>query len=1086
MMDQMNIGVLSQLAEEMLKAPDKTVRDRAATRLRTMSCYDNYEALKLLLPQATSNYLRFIIGKALRYIVSNELGPQERRDMQSYVLSYLNRIREQEEALPSYVRNELYAIYAAAFYINWRLTVVTLDAGSKGIGDHIIEELTGHFPTEDVLECALVVINHIAEQESKGTLGYLRTAFVHDILPSFFQLGVGHIAEHGRTALEVCCAVLESIPSSPAEPLITVRLTTHDSVFLEDASGWFPALTVAAQSCGRALLADPTMELGGQCAQLLRVVSAIVCLDPEWFSARNALNDMFLELTGDLLTLYTSTGLTHLLQLSCTLLVNVFDRDEGKVSVYLYNRPQLIEMWAGAAQGLLDRWDDDEEEIRREVMHLFYLFGDRVIPRVVALNGQGCEDPRALPLASTLLRVGQCYFENVVSKAHLQEDSNELRSDVGVMLHNEKTLLPIAEMFFCEQIDLYSLIVERLVTTIEQYEACVELRGSGDKERLGELMLSLAINQDALPCALKETNVFLFITHVCLSRLSVIIAAVAIAMLNDTARNGDKVIDIIGQFAQGLVTATDTLTTAFLEGLSFMDMDSGDVDGASVGNVCEGDFNSDGTDWGVSNSKIHVGVLRSLFFYCGCVYESQHEGYREFYEILASLVRYVYMYHSDKAVLVSDANNLLMKILGQGVRGCFLSSGKMTSLLTAVKEDRIFLLRTTGGDFPKEERAARSGLFTALTFFVESRHYAGFPTFDLFPRIVANIIEGARQVSNSHILIGDLIAVAEGIHQPEPLYWLLDAVGESHAIFEDLLCADATIVPLLVELCARLCDLAKGLLHDDKACEAHYSLFSFATFALRAGVGSYGITETNSELFLQSPPFSQSNELLVYNMSSIMSSLIDGEWCNLGVVLVYNEEFLSRFYQFLVAVISTPVELIMSHTKRRKTVFNTITAALSSKGYFGAQIRAQLNAGNCWTLLLTYLVRCLGNTFLLEILATVDTVLNHEDDYDGSVPLIEEQTIGDIFHEVAVHVAGCPSMEESESELCFKMLTTCFEWSPSLCSARMGALLDFCSAYHRVRLRHIHTLLRSGRGDVLHSYVQVFGLTSKVQTLSAW
>nr|CCC94399.1 unnamed protein product [Trypanosoma congolense IL3000] len=1079
-MDGMSVETLSRLAEDMLASPDKAVREAAAARLRRMSGYDNFEALKQLLPQCTGNYLRFVIGKAMQYIVSNELGPRERGDMQSYVLDYLVSVRERGERLPLFVRNELYSIYAAAFYINWRLMVVSLETGSKGIGRHVVSELTSRFPTEDVFEFLLVMIDHIAQQESRGTLSHFRSAFASDILPSFFQLGVEHIDGYGEMALRLCCAVLDSIPSSPNEPLITVRLTTYDSVFLDDASGWFPALTIAVQKCGHLLLTNPSMELSRYCAQVLRSASTVVCTDPEWFSTRNALNDVLLEFTGELLTLYISTGINDLLKLSCAVLVSVFERDEGKVSVYMYNRPHLIELWAEAARGLLKRWEQHEEELRQEVMHLFYLFGDRVIPRTMAMNGGGCQDSRTPPISAIVLQVGECYFENVVNKAHLQEDSEELRCELGVMLHNEKTLLPIAEMLFCEQIDLYSLIIQRLVSTIEQYERCVRLRESGDKECLGELMLSLAISQESLPFAfLNGGNAFLFLTHVCLSRLSVMISTVAIAMLNDTARGTDKIIEIIGQFAQGLIVTTDAITTAFLESLSLTNVEDSDA--------CRSDmFNGEFSCGYASNTKIHVGVLRSLFFYCGCVYESQFETFGAFNEILAGLLHYVYVYHSDKVALVTDANSLLMSVLGQNIGSCLLSSYKMTSILTAVKDDTISLLRAGDNELSSGARKARSGLLTALVYFVESRHLAGYPTLDIFPCLISRTLQYEQLMLNSHNLMKDLIAVTQGIHHSDTLYWFLEGLSESQLVLAELLRANPTTTPLVVELCAKLCDLVSEQLPEDRKCETRCSLFTFAMFAIDAAAEMYGIDKGDADVRVQLSSINEVDERLVYNISNIISQLVVGEWCNLGVVLMYNRDFLFNFHRFLVFVMATPVELLMSHARERGQVFNTITCALLCRGDVGAQIRLRLNGSGGYAYLLSYLVRCLSCSFLMEILTAIDMVLSPPEGCAGGTPPAEEQIIGDIFYEVSVHIAGCPFMERRELELCFRMLRTCYDLSSLVCSTKMNALLDFCSAYHRVRLRHIYTLLRSEREDMFRSYVHVFGLSSKLQTLSAW
>lgn len=54
------------------------------------------------------------------------------------------------------------------------------------------------------------------------------------------------------------------------------------------------------------------------------------------------------------------------------------------------------------------------------------------------------------------------YFESVVTKAHLSETSRELRIATGVMLHNEKTLMPLSSLLFSEQINLLPVLISVL------------------------------------------------------------------------------------------------------------------------------------------------------------------------------------------------------------------------------------------------------------------------------------------------------------------------------------------------------------------------------------------------------------------------------------------------------------------------------------------------------------------------------------------------------------------------------------------------------------------------------------------------
>ncbi|KEG15087.1 hypothetical protein DQ04_00191110 [Trypanosoma grayi] len=1078
-MEGMSIELLTQLATEVLTSPEKGIRDEAAKRLRFMSCYDHWESVKALLPRAENNYLRFIVCKVMQFIVSNELGPQERRDMQAYVLTYLTSVRERGESLPLYVRNELYSIYAAAIYVNWRLTVISMEEDQKGMGKHIIDELSAQLPASDVLDCVLEVLTFFARQESKGSLERVRVAFAEEVLPFCFQFAAGQISSYGQRALEICCTSLENVPSSLTDPRIVVQHTTDDSVYLENGTGWFPALPLAVQVCARAFVDDPVMGMNSPCARFLRMASAVVCIDPEWFQTRNELNESFLVFSEELLALYESTGYSHILQLSCAILVNVFDRDKGKVTAYLYNRPQLIHMWVLATQRVLCQWEDGEEELRQQLMHMFFLFGECIVPRVTAMeNG----DVRAGPIMTDVLQVAQCYFDNVVAKAHLTEDSNELRSDVGVMLHNEKTLLPIAEMLFCERIDLYTSIARRLLTTIEQYESCVRAREAGDTEGLSVLMFSLAIDTNALCSTLGAADVPLFLTHVCLSRLSVIISAVAIAVLNGTANRSDEILGVIARFARGLLSVDDALTSALLESLSLFDLDARYNNG-----------NNNNNNNGVQHNEadgmgnVHIGVLRSLFFFCGCVYESQAEGNDEFYEVMISLLRFVYVHHSDKTSLVMDANNILTKVLSQGVRGCFLASEKMTSILMSVKEERIDLLCATSDQLSPEAGKARSNMLTALTFFVESRHYAGYPTLDVLPFIITRALNQERLSADPLALLRDLNAIVDGIHQVEAFYWLLDAVIDESCEVKNVMRSVPASAPLVLRLCARLCMLATQLLREDNKCESRWGLASFAVRSIGGVMGAYDSWSWSGKEFLQLPTSDAVSENVVYDIADIMYNLICGHWCNLGVFLFYSDDFFIAFREFLSLFLSTSVELLMARRNCGERVFRAFTKAFMSRGELGTRLCELMEAEGLWQPLLRHLTKCLHYTFLLDILCTIEPVfLCMERCSANGVISVESEIIGELFNEIVVYIAVSPHMERCEMELCFKMLFKCFEISSPICRAKMDTLLDVCSAYHRVRLRHIYALLRAGKEDALFSYLGVFGMSSKVQTLSAW
>ncbi|RNC37033.1 hypothetical protein TcCL_NonESM13819, partial [Trypanosoma cruzi] len=182
-----------------------------------------------------------------------------------------------------------------------------------------------------------------------------------------------------------------------------------------------------------------------------------------------------------------------------------------------------------------------------------------------------------------------------------------------------------------------------------------------------------------------------------------------------------------------------------------------------------------------------------------------------------------------------------------------------------------------------------------------------------------------------------------------------------------------------------------------------------------------------------------------------------------------------------------PAELVMAHKNSRERVFDALMKSFLSSGNLGIELKEFLDTHFVWKRLLKYFLNCLRYSFLPVIMLAVDAVFTSlgNTSVHGS-SFLEDRTIGDLFEELAVHITIAPHMERNEVELCFKLLTNCMQFCGIVCTERMEKLLDFCTAYHRVRLRHLFTVICSGNEDAPASYTTVFGRESKVQTLSAW
>lgn len=1122
------IQILSRTAECALTSPEKNEREAAANQLLFLSSYDHWECTKHLFPLCRSNHLRFIVCKAILFIVSNELGPQERSEMQSTVLSYLKNTRENNDTMPPYVRQQLYLIYASALYSNWRLQLISSESTEPGrefdMAAEMVQNLQAHLSPEDTLDCMLEIINYIATQSVKMILYSVRTSFARYVLPYFFEVAANLLDVAPGRALEVCCAALECVPDSTgSEPLIIVRHTTEASIHLARWEGWATALPTVLQHCRRVLVHDPTGPQAAQCGRLLQLCSTLLCPQEDYLASRDAITCEMMLLSGALLQVCQANNhLTDLLRLSADVVVNCFERNEGVVTKFFVSQPTMIDAWAEATQYVLQRFAEDEDDLRQSLMHLFYFIGNVLLPprpgrpndsmersfygQLLPCGGGGGRNVPIGPqldgplgrevtakVEDLLNAVFQAYFVAVIDRAHLREESQELRTEAGVVLHNERTLLPLSEMLFCDRIDFLPFLVSRLMETIAQHNicasACERLRspnGVNDEQMLQELLASSTEAQALVDeVVLRQgplgsqrdltTSVSLVMRGFFLSRLSVMISIFAIAMVNNTAPRDDTVLHIIAQFAQTLLTDDDRLTDSLLQCLSLRD---DDPHGESL--------------LGRAPPTVHVGVIRSLFFFCNCVYESDFSRQPELIDIMLDLLRYVYLYHNDNAPLMVDANLLLQRTVTCGISAAsFLGSDKFWSVIKAVKEDRIGSLQ-----FPaacRLPREAREGFYTAFISFVEARYYAGYTVNNVLETILERSLSQDRllQAGNNSSL-EDVLAVTRGITQPDMFHSVLHAVHDNRASIIQLIFKDDTSPSLVVKWLAALCTAARSLLDGDCTSQTPWELASLTI-------------ETLCQFFtaISFPPAAGGQQKffafasdavepsVVYDVADIVQSLCGSRWCNLGVLLVYERSVVERFVSGSMQLLtSVSVPMLMSAQDGRRRVFEALLVACTMEEHnVNTQMHVLLMRQCVWQTVLGHLVKCLAYCFTPELLQLIYLLIQSDENFRQCIPQyvsIDDSVLGATFHEVSVLIAVAPRLEMRELSYTFGIMQMCFGRAPAICTDRMERLLDFCSAYHRVRLRMILTMLRQGRQDILEAYIPVFGQSSKVGILAAW
>lgn len=1219
---------LSDLATAALTSPDKETRDSAAQQLLFLSSYEYWETLRTLLPRAQNNYLRFIIIKAILFLVSNELGPQERTEVQQYVLEYIQERRRSGEVLPFYLRNALFSVFASALFSNWKISIIRAESPelmiSTEVAEGISEKMRTYLTMEETLDCVQEILTFFARQNSKHSILSVKSSFAKQVLPFFFSAAAEMLATAPEKAAVVCSTALECAPELEA-PLIRLYHSSDPSITVLRWPAWAPALSSAMYQCGQALLDQPDGPHAAVLARLLRQCSTVTSPQEEYIATRDEVANVLLDVSVRLLhKVQENPERTELLRLACALLVNTFERNDETAVEFLARSPEVIRVWADAARYILEKpFDAEETDLYQALLHLFYLIAERLLPPKPRLRDEmeenfgGCYGASTPPGRSSLKRgdetnanlqspltaprgplpsdrareveqmvigVFSVYMDLIIDTAHQREDSQEVRTGATFVLQTERILQPIAEVLFCERIDLLPLLVERLHQTIHQYELCVRARreqaaaqssiggsGSGQgfnssaQSLLQELYMTMAMynmNMGSAAAAMDSSATPLFFTHVCLSRLSVIISIFGIALLQGTASRDDTVLGAIAGFARQLLGQEDQVTEDLLLCLTLFD-DAMDSDGAGGTQQTQQQQQQPlpplaaSSGAGGAHVQIHAGVLRSLFFFCASIYETKLSRTEEFYDITVNLLCYVYRYHSDQIALVADANLLLNRIVDYGSSGTyFLGADKCMGLIEAVKEDQLALLHAPaqmGGVGPSTDALeARHGFLTAFTFYVETRFYAGFPIADVVNTLTERCFREDHMQTHAQLAFQDLRAITKGIHQPDTLRVMLEALMRHKDVCSAVVRYEARAAPDMVAWLSVLCSRSRQYLEEQILSTTPWELtslvmnvlclfFSFLSYptsytpppvsgqqqqghargamgfgGAQAGAGLAGGAARPAMMMMMhdpsgdcpDPPVSGSgggggaaasffnfpsdavDAAVVYDISDVLHTFCTAPWSNLGIVLFYERATVEHFFCGAVELLTTTsVEFLMADEGRVR-VFNAIAAAVNTSGDAFEQLHVLYMRQGVWNRLMRLVTKCLNYTYAPELIDILYAVLRGDQAARQRIPQYQGlagYTLSATFHEVCTLIAVAPHLTYREMTGCFGILQMCYDGAPILCGECADKLLDFCSAYHRVRLRLIINSLRRGDGEQLMTqYMTYFGQSSAVPVLSAW
>ena len=1094
---------LQRLCQAALHSLDEQERLNSQNELRYLCQPEMWGHLQVVMKHSTDEAVLFMCNKALMFIVSNEIGPGERDEVQTFILTF---VEERANAgQPLYLTKSMLSVYAMALYLNWRMMVISLEEESLGsvIGKRIYEKISAHLSYRWRILAMTEVLSWFTREDEKTNLMTVREAFASRVLPYFFQYAVQMMKSapslQDAFAPELHAFVsqcLDFVPPTSVRPIVTTRITSEETLFIAPLEEWYaPTLDALHVCCGCAHEREivlPAIQLARQLATL----DFTRATDREQFAFVSLLVNfvcitlMKFQAMIDMSELLSADALDEAVRCLC----NIYERYPSGVTEILAADPHVISILTSFAHRTAERWDESEEEVRNSLMWFLSLLVEHYCENPNYVNVRTGEDLRQSHIQSLVHQTCTVFLEQLVAKCQLSEGGPALHTEEGLVMHSEK-LRPMVRLIV-QQINTLGPQLSNLVKTCcTNYEWCLQL-GSGRPvpPEMHSWLESISSDNKthstmaAANGAMSPSSRAKFWTKIVLTRLATVFHVIAITLKDRTAHSifvedamsDDSLLGKCISFVQSFLT--DDLSDALMTSMNFSDDPQ----------------QSRSSD---SEENCHVGILRVILFLCEQLRMTVFSGKKSVNSMTLLSIRYVLQKYSHIPVLgLSAANLLLTTLASPDLPSEVLVDPVMDSIVEMVTGDRCEIAvmaysSSVLANCREDHFRIRKRIVAALSSLAQlrleipglshSRHRTMEQVLkSRFSYLHSPIAEAALTDfslwrATMYAMMADYRGLMKCLKDPKLISQVLASFVEVHTRFCQFAQFSSDVPDgvkrVHIEVLRTFAKWSVACLHHLPDCESTpmESGTAFAQFVL----------SLCQSIFWQYPGGLPSRALC--EVGKVVWAVFRGGWCNVGVMNYYGDHVAETVLNEAVRSLlryGHDVTEIMALKKERNFLFRGIASAQGFR-FPSRSLRDRLNAPEVVDGTAHCLLRCLQDTPLLAIIECLHAVIM----LPSTRGKISDDTLRGIFKEICVLVGTSTNPMHSLAPCC-EMMLRCHQMDPHGMEAELEGLLDIASAYHRVRLRCLLMLLRNPpAGDLAKSFGNVFSVNARsTATLTAW